>query len=79
MRKLFRLPTPALTAWIYDSRARRAAMNARLAEADGLSRLDRWDRGSHRPPTPDQLLPMGADRASRRPALVVTLSFGKIW
>ncbi len=79
MRKLFRLPTRAVTSWIQDCRARHAAMNARLAEADGLSRLDRWDQGSRRPPIPDQLVPAGAERASRRPALVVTLRLGKIW
>jgi hypothetical protein len=52
MRTPFGSPTRTVTTWIRESRERRARVNARLAEVDGLSRLDRWDRGSNRPPMP---------------------------
>jgi hypothetical protein len=69
MRTMMGSPTRAVTAWIRGSRDRRARVNA-LAEVDGLSRLDRWDRGGNRLPRLDQLVPAGAKSASRNPAMV---------
>jgi hypothetical protein len=79
MRTMLGSPTRAVTTWLRGSRDRRARVNARLADVDSLSRLDQWDRGGIRPSGPDQLLPAGAESASRSAALVVTLSLGKIW
>jgi hypothetical protein len=79
MRTMLGSPTKAVSAWIRGSRDRRARVNARLAEVEGLSRLDRWDRGGNRLPRLDQLVPAGAESASRSPAMVVTASVGEIW
>ena len=71
MRTMMGSPTRAVTAWIRGSRDRRASVNARLAEVDGLSRLDRWDRGGNR--LPERRAHPGI------PPWLMTVSVGEIW